>query len=62
MPNETPAIVYRFHLCHEHGRKRQGRVIRPCARHARPDPDEALSGEDYQRFNVAGMMNFLLSL
>ena len=47
------AIVYRFHLRHEHGRKRKCRVLRPCARHAWPDPDEALLEADRRRRNVA---------
>ena len=47
------AIVYRIHLRHEHGRKRQGRVLRPCVRHAWPDPDEALLEADRRRRNVA---------
>ena len=47
------AIVYRLHLRHEHGRKRQGRVLRPCTRHAWPHPGETLSEADRWRLHEA---------
>ena len=46
-------VISGVHLLDEHGRKRQGRVLRPRARHAWPDPDETLPEADCRRLHVA---------